>query len=124
MNQIPPSLLLIGHGSPDPAGNAEFQQFADALATHLGVAVQTCFLELAAPAIGAGFDRCVQAGARQIAALPLFLSPGRHQKRDVPALLAEARQITLASSCATARRLGRTSRWSTLWPHARLRPWP
>ncbi|MFV9505804.1 MAG: sirohydrochlorin chelatase [Oscillochloridaceae bacterium umkhey_bin13] len=84
------TLLLIGHGSPDPASNAEFHQFAAALAAHLGVTVQPCFLELAEPSIGAGFDRCVAAGARQIVALPLFLGPGRHQKRDVPALLAAA----------------------------------
>lgn len=93
MNELPPALLLIGHGSPDPAGNAEFHQFAAALAAHLGVVVQTCFLELAEPSIGAGFDRCVAAGARRIAALPLFLGPGRHQKRDVPALLASAQAL-------------------------------
>lgn len=90
MSEFPPTLLLIGHGSPDPAGNVEFHQFADAFAAHLGMAIQPCFLELAEPAIGEGFDRCVTAGARQIVALPLFLGPGRHQKRDVPALLAAA----------------------------------
>ncbi len=83
-------LLIIGHGSPDPVGNAEFQQFAQALGQHLGVATQPCFLELAEPSIGAGVDRCVAAGAREIVALPLFLGPGRHQKRDVPELLAAA----------------------------------
>jgi sirohydrochlorin cobaltochelatase len=90
MSQLQLPLLLIGHGSPAAAGNAEFQQFAQALADHLGVATQPCFLELAEPSIGEGFARCVAAGAREIAALPLFLGPGRHQKRDVPALLAEA----------------------------------
>ncbi|NTU78209.1 MAG: sirohydrochlorin chelatase [Chloroflexales bacterium] len=93
MNQHRPALLLIGHGSPDKAGNAEFQQFAQALAGRLGTATQPCFLELAEPSIGEGFARCVAAGARQIAALPLFLGPGRHQKRDVPALLAEAQAL-------------------------------
>ncbi|MEI7644742.1 MAG: sirohydrochlorin chelatase [Chloroflexales bacterium] len=83
-------ILLIGHGSPDPAGNAEFLQFAQALERHLGVATQPCFLELAEPTIGAGLDACAAAGAREIVALPLFLGPGRHQKRDVPGLLAEA----------------------------------
>jgi sirohydrochlorin cobaltochelatase len=83
-------ILLIGHGSPDEAGNTEFLQFAQALAGHLGVPTQPCFLELAEPSIDEGFARCVAVGARQIAALPLFLGPGRHQKRDVPDLLAAA----------------------------------
>ncbi|NWG20407.1 MAG: sirohydrochlorin chelatase [Chloroflexi bacterium] len=85
------ALLLIGHGSPDAAGNAEFLQFARDLAAHLGVVTQPCFLELAEPSIGEGLDRCVAAGAQQIVALPLFLGPGRHQKRDVPDLLVDAR---------------------------------
>ncbi len=85
------ALLLIGHGSPAQVGNAEFLQFAQNLAVHLGVATQPCFLELAEPSIGEGFARCVAGGAQQIAALPLFLGSGRHHKRDVPDLLAEAR---------------------------------
>lgn len=90
MHFQPDALLLIGHGSPDAAGNAEFYRFAEDLGQHLGVTIQPCFLELAEPSIGEGFARCVAAGARQIAALPLFLGAGRHQKRDVPDLLAEA----------------------------------
>lgn len=85
-------LLLIGHGSPDAAGNAEFLAFADLLQTALGVPTQPCFLELAEPSIGAGFALCVAAGAQEIVALPLFLGPGRHQKRDVPELLAAAQR--------------------------------
>lgn len=90
MIEKPDTLLLIGHGSPDAAGNAEFERFARDLAGVLEVPIQPCFLELAEPSIGQGFDRCVESGARRIVALPLFLGAGRHQKRDVPALLAEA----------------------------------
>jgi sirohydrochlorin cobaltochelatase len=86
------TILLIGHGSPDPAGNAEFLDFARQFEQQLSVPTQPCFLELAEPSISAGFERCVEAGAQEIAALPLFLGPGRHQKRDVPALLAAAQQ--------------------------------
>lgn len=91
MSEQPDALLLIGHGSPDPEGNAEFLDFAARLAGALGVSVQPCFLELAEPSIGDGLERCVAAGARTVAALPLFLGSGRHHKQDVPALLAEAR---------------------------------
>lgn len=86
----PDALLLIGHGSPDAAGNAEFLRFAEDVERYLGVPTQPCFLELAEPSIAEGFAQCVAGGARRIAALPLFLGAGRHQKRDVPDRLAEA----------------------------------
>lgn len=84
-------VLLIGHGSPHADGNAEYVQFTHDLGTNLGVTVQPCFLELAQPSIEEGIRLCVEAGARRIAVLPLFLGPAGHQKNDVPVLLAQAR---------------------------------
>lgn len=83
-------ILLIGHGSPDADGNAEYMQFAHDLGVHLGVTVQPCFLELAAPSIAAGIGQCVAAGAQRLAVLPLFLGAAGHQKNDVPSLLSQA----------------------------------
>ncbi len=85
-------ILLVGHGSPHAAGNAEYMQFAETLETRLGVTVQPCFLELAEPSIMDGIRLCAEAGAEHIAVLPLFLGPAGHQKNDVPAILAHARQ--------------------------------
>ncbi len=86
-------ILLVGHGSPHAAGNAEYMQFAETLETRLGVTVQPCFLELAEPSIMDGIRLCAEAGTEHIAVLPLFLGPAGHQKNDVPAILAHARQI-------------------------------
>jgi sirohydrochlorin ferrochelatase len=47
-------------------------------------------MELAEPSIAAGFDDLVQRGAKFVIAFPYFLSPGRHWKHDVPALVAKA----------------------------------
>lgn len=84
-------ILLVGHGSPHAAGNAEYMQFADALETRLARPVQPCFLELAEPSITDGIRLCAEAGAQHIAVLPLFLGPAGHQKNDVPVLIAQAR---------------------------------
>jgi sirohydrochlorin cobaltochelatase len=84
-------ILLIGHGSPDPQGNAEYLTCAHLLSTQLGVAVHPCFLELASPSIDEGIRLCVEAGARSVAVLPLFLGAAGHQKNDVPAMIHEAR---------------------------------
>jgi sirohydrochlorin cobaltochelatase len=82
-------LLLIGHGSPDPAGNEEYLSFARLLSEQLDITVQPCFLELAEPSIAEGMRRCAEQGAQRVAVLPLFLGAAGHQKNDVPALLRE-----------------------------------
>ncbi len=84
-------ILLIGHGSPDPRGNAEYLDCARLLAERLDAPVRSCFLELAEPSIEEGIRLCVEAGAQQIAVLPLFLGAAGHQKNDVPVLINEAR---------------------------------
>lgn len=81
------ALLLIGHGSRDTEAIAEYYQFADVLAGRLHLPVYPCFLEFADPPIVEGIRTCVEAGARQVVALPLFLGPAGHQKNDVPAIL-------------------------------------
>jgi sirohydrochlorin cobaltochelatase len=89
--QPPTALLLIGHGSRDGEGLAEFQQLAALLAEQLALFVQPCFLEFAAPSIVEAIGGCVRAGYRRIIALPLFLGPAGHQKNDVPAAINWAR---------------------------------
>ncbi len=82
-------LLLVGHGSPDPAGNEEYLTFARLLSDELGIIVQPCFLELAEPSIPEGIRQCAEQGAQRVAVLPLFLGAAGHQKNDVPAILNE-----------------------------------
>jgi sirohydrochlorin cobaltochelatase len=81
------ALLLIGHGSRDSLATAEYKQFADGLAERLQLPVYPCFLEFADPPIAEGVRLCVEAGAKRIVALPLFLGPAGHQKNDVPTII-------------------------------------
>lgn len=87
-----PTLLLIGHGSRDAGGVAQFHDFAAAAGRALALPVVPCFLELAEPAIGAALATAIAGGARHIVALPLFLGPAGHQKNDVPTTIGWARQ--------------------------------
>ena len=84
--------LLIGHGSRNAAATVEFYALATALAQKLGQRVEACFLEFADPPIIEGIKRCIDDGATQIVALPLFLGPAGHQKNDVPAVINWARR--------------------------------
>lgn len=80
-------LLLIGHGSRDPEASNEYYKFAHVLGEQLQLPVQPCFLEFADPPIVEGLTACVNAGAKHIIALPLFLGAAGHQKNDVPTII-------------------------------------
>ncbi len=85
------ALLLIGHGTDDAAGVAEYHQLAALVQQRLDCFVQPCFLELADPPIGQAIDACAQAGYERIVALPLLLGAAGHQKNDIPVALRQAR---------------------------------
>jgi sirohydrochlorin ferrochelatase len=84
-------LLLVGHGTRDPAGIAEFFAAAKLIRELAGGRPLTaCFLELATPTISEGVEELVRSGATRIIALPLLLFSAGHAKRDIPAAVAAA----------------------------------
>lgn len=84
-------VLLVGHGTRDAQGQAEFRQVAAMLRKQLSASpVTDCFLELAEPDITVGVDALVEAGVREIIAAPLLLFAAGHAKRDIPQAIAEA----------------------------------
>ena len=86
------AVILVDHGSREPAANAQLAAIAAALARRLrGRRVATAHLSIAAPSLPAALDACVAAGAREIVVMPYFLAPGRHARHDVPRLAREAR---------------------------------
>jgi sirohydrochlorin ferrochelatase len=80
------AILLIAHGSREPAANEDLVQLAARLAA-AGTyrIVEACFLELNEPDISAGGDRCVARGATRVLMIPYFLSAGVHLRRDLTA---------------------------------------
>lgn len=89
------TLLLIAHGSRREASNEELRELAKRLASLAAPEYSTvvpAFLELADPDIPTGVDRCVEAGATQVIAVPYFLAAGRHVVVDIPKQLAKAQQ--------------------------------
>ena len=85
------SLLLVGHGTRDGGGLAEFQRLAALVRGRAaGRFVEACYLELAEPTIAEGIARLAEAGAGQIIVAPVLLFAAGHVKRDIPAAVAEA----------------------------------
>ena len=78
------AVLLIAHGSREPAANRDLLELAGRFAA-LGPypIVEACFLELTEPNIPAGGERCVARGATRVLLVPYFLSAGVHLVRDL-----------------------------------------
>jgi sirohydrochlorin cobaltochelatase len=84
-------LLLVGHGTRNARGLAEFQsvarQVAELAAEFL---VEACYLELAEPAISAAVRRLQERGVQRLTVAPLLLFAAGHAKRDIPEAVREA----------------------------------
>lgn len=77
--------LVVGHGTRDAAGLAEFRAVVRRAAERLTpLPVEPAFLELAEPTIDAAVERLARRGIRKLVAAPLLLFAAGHVRRDVP----------------------------------------
>jgi sirohydrochlorin ferrochelatase len=88
------AIVIVDHGSRHEPANAVVIQLAQLLQARAGATanVSSAHLEAAEPSLPNALDACVRAGARQVTVQPLFLAPGKHATRDLPQLLAAARE--------------------------------
>lgn len=87
------ALVIVDHGSRNPASNASLDLVAAEVAALAGqryVAVLAAHMEFASLSIAEAFDAAVAAGADFVVVALYFLAPGRHSAEDVPRLAAEA----------------------------------
>jgi cobalt/nickel transport system ATP-binding protein len=72
------TVVLVGRGSTDPDGCAEFVKFARLLGDGRGLGpVEPAFIAMTTPTVTHALERCRRLGARRIAVVPLFLFAGR-----------------------------------------------
>ena len=86
----PTPLLLVGHGTVDATGVAEFVAFTGRMRHRLGpdgIDVDGGFIELARPTVHEAWARLTQRGHRRLAAVPMVLVGAGHAKGDIPAAL-------------------------------------
>lgn len=86
-----PTVLMIAHGSRDPASITEMQAFGREAARRLPLPVRMAFLELTDPPAAVALRALVEAGERHVIVMPLLVGPAGHQKNDIPALIHWAR---------------------------------
>ena len=84
-------LIVVDHGSKRVEANTMLddvvRMFKGLSGTRI---VEPAHMELAQPSIEQAFERCIAQGATEIVIHPYFLSPGRHSRRDIPRIVAEA----------------------------------
>ena len=84
-------IIVIGHGSREPASNLEFEQLVAHLRTNRPeFDVRHAYVELAEPSLADGLDAIARSNDR-VVVIPCFLFAAGHVKNDIPLALAEAR---------------------------------
>jgi sirohydrochlorin cobaltochelatase len=87
-----PALLLIAHGTRDPAGATEMAELCERLRARLDGPVGAAWLEdFAEPDPVTEAGRLLDAGARAIVTLPLLNFGAMHAKTDVPGHVVDVR---------------------------------
>jgi sirohydrochlorin cobaltochelatase len=86
------AVLLVGHGSREPDGNAEFEAVvASYRAARPELRVESAYIELARPLLAEAID-AIALAARRIVIVPLFLFSSGHVKNDIPLAVDAARR--------------------------------
>ena len=83
-------LLLVGHGTVDATGVAEFVAFTDRMRGLLatdGIDAAGGFIELSAPTVHEAWTDLSGRGHTTMAAVPMVLVAAGHAKGDIPAAL-------------------------------------
>ncbi len=91
------SILIVDHGSRLAAANQLVERVAEQLQRRLAergeaAPVHVAHLEIASPDFAEGLAACLTDSPREVVVMPFFLAPGRHGTRDIPALVAAARE--------------------------------
>jgi sirohydrochlorin ferrochelatase len=79
-----PGLLLVAHGTRDPAGAAVTEAVARRVRGLVGVRVEACYADVRRPSPA----EALAAMPGPVVAVPMFLAAGYHVRVDVPAQLA------------------------------------
>ena len=86
-------ILLMDHGSRNPASNDRLKQVARVYQESLNnpnMIVRHAHMEIAQPSIPEALESLLNEGVDEIVCHPYFLSPGRHVKQDIPEIVQAA----------------------------------
>lgn len=100
------TLLLVGHGSRNGAGNEETRSFAAQWRErHPEWRIEVCFIEHAEVLLDAGLAAAAR-NARRVLVIPFILNAAGHVKMELPAAVERARQRHPQVAFALTQHLG------------------
>lgn len=105
-NQPQPVVVLLAHGSRADTARLAHEDLCARLSDATGSTVRPAFLELCGPSLPDTLDELADGGAAAVLLVPHFLAPGNHVLRDVPELVASAREQHPAMSITVTPHLG------------------
>lgn len=84
--------MLVGHGTRDAEGTAEFFRLSEHLSAQLGgdTLVEPCLLEFQQPTIDQAWQSLMRQGVWRVTVAPLLLFAAGHAKGDIPGEVAAA----------------------------------
>ncbi|GAA4832651.1 sirohydrochlorin chelatase [Saccharopolyspora rosea] len=86
------TLLLVAHGTRDPAGPAVVERIAAATGARLGIPTRVSYVDV----IGPGVAEALEAMPGPVVALPAFLAAGYHVRCDLPEQIAATGRTDVA----------------------------
>ena len=81
------ALIILGHGSRNPAATTQFHDLVAQLRAHREGPVYPAFMELAEPSLTDVVADAIADGADEVVVQPCFLFDGMHMRRDIPGML-------------------------------------
>ena len=87
------AVILFAHGSRDPQWRMPFEAILQRVKQSNPGLAGLAFLENMQPSLSESIADMVRAGALEIKIVPLFLAVGSHVRKDLPDLLAQAREL-------------------------------
>uniref|UniRef100_A0A7R9ZPY0 Sirohydrochlorin cobaltochelatase n=1 Tax=Craspedostauros australis TaxID=1486917 RepID=A0A7R9ZPY0_9STRA len=88
-------ILLMDHGSKNPASNERLLKLAELYQLTIdddSIVVKAAHMEIVPPFIPDGLQALLDEGVDEIICHPYFLSPGRHVTKDIPEIMSDAIQ--------------------------------
>jgi len=86
------TILLVGHGSREPSGNKEIEQFAaEWRKRRPDDRIEVCFIEFADVLLDEGLNNAAK-GSERVIVVPLILGAAGHVKMEIPHHITHARE--------------------------------
>ncbi len=82
------AVIVFAHGSRDPLWRRPVEAVAQRVRELQPAAAVACaYLEMSEPDLIQAADALIDAGARRVVVLPLFIGVGKHAREDLPRLI-------------------------------------